>query len=374
MEGVVTDGRPDLWRSRRVFLTGHTGFKGSWLTLLLRSWGAEVFGFALPPPVEGVFQSAEVAEALSESTYGDVRSLDAVEGALARSGASVVIHMAAQPLVRTSYDSPVETYATNVMGTVHVLEAARKQREVEAVVVVTSDKCYENREWLWGYREDEAMGGYDPYSNSKGCSELVASAYRRSFMSDGRGARIASGRAGNVIGGGDWSRDRLVPDLMRALRAGEETVIRNPDAVRPWQHVLDPVMGYLRLAERLLSAEGERYAEGWNFGPDAAAERTVQDVVETAFEAWGEGARWRLERGEQLHEANYLKLDSSKARKRLNWTPVWDFEQAIKRTVEWYRAETSGADMHALTLSQIADYLIVLAQLEARVSAPRPSS
>ncbi|MHB8285113.1 MAG: CDP-glucose 4,6-dehydratase [Caulobacteraceae bacterium] len=367
MEGLVIGqgGDGTFWRDRRIFLTGHTGFKGSWLALALQAWGgAKVFGFALPPPEEGVFESAKVAATLAGSTYGDVRSLQSIQSALAASEAEVVIHMAAQPLVRFSYEDPVGTYATNVMGTVHLLEAVRLQPSVKAVVVVTSDKCYENREWLWGYREDEPMGGYDPYSNSKGCAELVASAYRRSFMSAGRGARVGSGRAGNVIGGGDWSGDRLVPDLMRSIRAGDQTVIRYPHAVRPWQHVLDPVMGYIMLAERLLSARGEDYAQGWNFGPDASSERTVEQVMATACDAWGEGATWRLDGGEHAHEAGYLKLDSSKARRLLNWTPVWDFKTAVERTVAWYQAEASQLDMREFTLGQISEYLAARAAFE----------
>ncbi len=362
MEGVVDDTA--FWRGRRVFLTGHTGFKGSWITLLLRRWGAEVCGFALPPPEEGLFRSAGVAEALCQSTYGDVRVLAELEMSLKNSDAEVVIHMAAQPLVRLSYVDPVGTYATNVMGTVHLLDAVRRQKSVKAVVIVTSDKCYENREWVWGYREDEAMGGYDPYSNSKGCSELVTSAYRRSFASGGRGAEVASARAGNVIGGGDWSPDRLIPDLMRSFRSGIEAPIRNPHAVRPWQHVLDPISGYLALAERLLSESGDQYAQGWNFGPDATAERTVRDVLSAAVEAWGDGARWRRDTGDHVHEAAYLKLDSSKARRLLDWTPVWDFETSITNTISWYRAEGAGQNMNDFTLDQISNYMVAKRRLK----------
>jgi CDP-glucose 4,6-dehydratase len=295
---------------------------------------------------------------LTQSTFADVRDLAAVREALERSEAEVVIHMAAQPLVRYSYDDPVGTYATNVMGTVNVLEAVRLQESVKATVVVTSDKCYENQEWVWGYRENEPMGGYDPYSNSKGCSELVVSAYRRSFMSNLGAAKLASGRAGNVIGGGDWSRDRLVPDLISAFSRGIESEIRNPDAVRPWQHVLDPLLGYVKLAAALMSPDGARYAEGWNFGPDAEAERTVLDVTECASRVWGAEARWRRDVGNHAHEAGYLKLDSSKARRMLHWRPVLDFETAITYTVEWYRAELSQKDMRAFTHDQIEKYLV----------------
>ena len=351
-----------FWEGKRVFLTGHTGFKGAWLAAMLRRRGAHIHGFALPPlPESRLFEAVEQSGTFAESTIGDVRDPAAVSAALRRSQAEVVLHLAAQPLVRLSYDDPVGTYATNVMGTVHVLDAIRRQDTVRAAVVVTSDKCYENREWFWGYRETEPMGGYDPYSNSKGCSELVTSAFRRSYFGAPNNANIGSGRAGNVIGGGDWSADRLLPDMIRNCLAGQETPIRNPGAVRPWQHVLEPLSGYLKLAERLSGEGGGAFADGWNFGPDATSERTVRDVVEATCSAWGDSASWRVDDGAHVHEAGYLKLDSSKARRLLDWQSVWDFDQTIQATVDWYAAESRGDDLIAFTNQQMSDYFAAVA-------------
>lgn len=354
MEGVVND--PEYWRGRRVFLTGHTGFKGAWLVMVLSAWGAHVHGYALPPADPSLFVSAGASNLLASETLADVLDQGALTSALKASDAEVVIHMAAQPLVRLSYDEPVSTFATNVMGTVHLLEAVRSQPSVRAVVVVTSDKCYENREWVWGYRETEAMGGHDPYSSSKGCAELVTSAYRRSFFNDGRGARVASARAGNVVGGGDWAADRLLPDMIRSVRAGEQTLVRYPDAIRPWQHVLEPLSGYLTLARRLSGDDGVRFADGWNFGPAAEAERTVGELMDRLCQCWGDGAGWRRDSREHHHEAGYLKLDSSKSRREIGWKPVWDFDRTIAETVGWYRAELEGKDMAAFTRDQIQSY------------------
>lgn len=347
-----------FWRGKRVFLTGHTGFKGSWLSLWLTRMGASVVGYALAPDhVPSLFEVAEVGNVV-ESHIGDVRDGEALAGALIATRPDIVFHMAAQPLVRSSYADPVGTYATNVMGTVHLLEAVRRVDSVGAVVIVTSDKCYENREWVWAYRESDAPGGYDPYSNSKGCSELVASAYRRSFFAAGgtgnHPARIGSGRAGNVIGGGDWSVDRLIPDMVRAAVEGKAVEIRYPDAIRPWQHVLEPLSGYLALAERLWTDEAA--ADGWNFGPEMASERPVAEVVSRVCELWGDTARWLHVGGEKLHEATYLRLDSGKARLRLGWQPRWNLDQALQATVSWYRAYYDGADMRALCNDQIAAY------------------
>lgn len=350
---------PDFWRGRRVFITGHTGFKGSWLALWLQSLGAEVGGLALAP--EGspnLYDVANVGAGMSASTFGDIREIGTVVQAMGAFAPEIVLHMAAQPLVRLSYVEPVETYATNVMGTVHVLEAVRRTPSVRAVVNVTTDKCYENREWEWGYRETEPMGGHDPYSNSKGCSELVTSAYRQSFFAVGRVA-VASARAGNVIGGGDWATDRLVPDILRAFERGEPVRIRNPHSTRPWQHVLEPLSGYLQLAENLFE-HGVGFAEGWNFGPHEDDAQPVQWIVERMARRWNERgderAGWVLDAGEHPHEAHYLKLDISKARHRLGWRPRWRLDGALARIEKWHSAWQRGENMKAICLEQIAEY------------------
>ncbi len=348
-----------FWHGKRVFLTGHTGFKGSWLSLWLGEMGADVTGFALAPPTTpSLFEQARVAEGM-HSVIGDVRDGEALKAALAAARPEVVIHMAAQPLVRYSYVNPVETYTTNVLGLVHLLEAVRAAPGVRAVVNVTSDKCYENREWPWGYRENEPMGGYDPYSNSKGCAELVTSGYRSSFFNADNyaehGVALGSGRAGNVIGGGDWAEDRLIPDMLRAIGRGEPVLIRNPDAIRPWQHVLEPLSGYLALAEKLY-LEGPAHAEGWNFGPHDIDARPVAWIIERIAQEWGEGAAWKLDGKSHPHEATYLKLDCSKARARLGWHPRWDLGRTLANIVAWHKACDAGADMRAVTLAQIASY------------------
>lgn len=351
---IMRSVNPAFWQGKRVLLTGHTGFKGSWLSIWLQSMGAHVHGFALAPPTSpALFDVANVAAGMN-STVGDVRSYDAVLAAMKVAKPEIIIHMAAQPLVRYSYDAPVETYATNVMGTVHVLEAARQVGTVKAIVNVTTDKCYENKEWAWGYREDEPMGGYDPYSNSKGCSELVTSAYRRSFFQS-KDISLASARAGNVIGGGDWATDRLVPDILRAIEKNQPVVIRNPHATRPWQHVLEPLSGYLVLAEQLYT-DGQSFAEGWNFGPNEDDARPVQWIVEHMTSVWGNGATWRLDDAKHPHEANYLKLDISKAKARLHWRPRWSLGVAIQHIVDWHQASLKQADMKALCLEQIAKF------------------
>ncbi|GAA0751445.1 CDP-glucose 4,6-dehydratase [Ideonella azotifigens] len=343
-----------FWRGKRVFLTGHTGFKGSWLSLWLQSLGAELHGFALSPPTDpSLFREARVAAGMAGTT-GDIRDLAALQTAISAFRPDIVIHMAAQPLVRLSYAEPVETYATNVMGTVHLLEAVRQTHSVRVVVNVTTDKCYENKEWAWGYREDEPMGGYDPYSNSKGCAELVSSAYRQSFFQQG-GPALATARAGNVIGGGDWASDRLVPDILRAFERSEPVVIRNPHSTRPWQHVLEPLAGYLVLAQHLWDG-GASFAEGWNLGPRDEDARPVQWIVEQLVDQWGRGARWQLDGGAHPHEANYLKLDISKARARLGWQPSWRLADALQHIVTWHQAWLAKQDVRALCLQQIAQY------------------
>ena len=335
-----------------MVLTGHTGFKGSWTVLLLRHLGANVTGFALPPvdPKE-LFEVADGKSALEQHILADICAPGPIAETIAAAKPEIVIHMAAQPLVRTSYEEPIRTYATNVMGTAHVLDAVRRAPSVRAVVSVTSDKCYENVGWVWGYRETDRLGGHDHYSNSKACAELVADAYRSSFFAPGGTCHVATARAGNVIGGGDWARDRLVPDAMRAFMADAALRIRNPSAVRPWQHVLDPVLGYLRLAERLVEG-GRAYTEGWNFGPATASEVPVSRVVDALARLWGGSARWEHDAGEHPHEAVYLKLDCAKASARLGWRPLIDLDQALELTVEWYRGLAAGVDMRALTLAQ----------------------
>lgn len=345
---------PDFWQGKRVLLTGHTGFKGSWLSLWLQSLGVTLRGVALSPPTKpALFDVARVAAGM-EHRIADIRDCAAVKSQLDEFQPEIVIHMAAQPLVRLSYQQPIETYSTNVMGTVHVLDAARQAGSVKAIVNITTDKCYENREWVWGYREDEPMGGYDPYSNSKGCAELVSSAYRKSFLKDA-GIAMATARAGNVIGGGDWALDRLVPDILRALEKREPVLIRSPHAIRPWQHVLEPLSGYLLLAERLYTG-GQADAEGWNFGPRDEDARPVQWIVEHLCDNWGNGASWTLQSGNHPHEANFLKLDISKARQRLLWAPRWSLETALKQITEWHQAWLDGKDMRAVCLNQITQY------------------
>jgi CDP-glucose 4,6-dehydratase len=344
----------EFWRAKRVLLTGHTGFKGSWLSLWLQSMGATLRGLSLMPPTEpALFNVARIAEGMVHH-IADIRDYAAVKSAIDDFRPEIVIHMAAQPLVRLSYQQPIDTYATNVMGTVHVLEAARHVGSVRAIVNITTDKCYENREWVWGYREDEPMGGHDPYSNSKGCAELASSAYRRSFLKDA-GIAMATVRAGNVIGGGDWAQDRLIPDVLRSLQYKKPVLIRNPHAIRPWQHVLEPLSGYLLLAERLYKT-GQTDAEGWNFGPRDEDARTVQWIVEYLCEDWGDGASWTLQPGEHPHEASFLKLDISKARQRLQWTPRWSLETALKHITEWHQAWLRGQDMKSVCLNQINQY------------------
>jgi CDP-glucose 4,6-dehydratase len=357
MESLVMN--VNFWYGKRVLVTGNTGFKGSWLSLWLQSLGAEVIGYALAPNTKpSLYEIANVSDGMT-TILGDVRDLEKLNAVFSQFKPEIVIHMAAQALVRFSYDDPVETYSTNVMGTVNILEAVRQSKTVRAVVNVTSDKCYENQEWEWGYRENEAMGGYDPYSNSKGCSELITSSYRRSFFNPQKynehKVALASARAGNVIGGGDWSQDRLIPDIMRAIQKGSDVLIRNPHSIRPWQHVLEPLSGYLLLAEKLYECSGQ-YSEAWNFGPNDNDAKPVQFIVESLIEYWGREASWVLDGVEHPHEASYLKLDCSKAKARLNWQPKWDIDRTLKEVVDWYQAYVDGRDMKQLTLEQIEKY------------------
>lgn len=343
-----------FWNGKRVLITGHTGFKGSWLSLWLQKLGSTVRGISLEPLISpAMFNIANVGEDM-EHYIADIRDLPALKKHIIDFSPDVLFHMAAQPLVRMSYYSPVETIETNVMGTVNVLEASRFGKDLKAIVNVTTDKCYENQEWFWGYREDEPMGGHDPYSSSKGCVELLSAAYRKSFLAEA-GIAMATARAGNVIGGGDWAIDRLVPDVLRSLESCTPVQIRSPNAIRPWQHVLEPLSGYLQLAESLY-VNGQADAEGWNFGPREDDARAVQWIVEYLCQGWGNNASWISQQGNHPHEAGYLKLDISKARQRLRWEPRWSLETALNSTTDWHKAWLERRDMREISLSQIKQY------------------
>lgn len=345
---------PSFWGGRRVLVTGHTGFKGSWLVLWLQAMGADVCGLSNGvPTAPSHFELARVGEGV-RSVMADIRDADAVRRTIAEARPEVILHLAAQPLVRLSFREPRATFEVNVMGTANVLDAVRLVPGVRAVVNVTSDKCYENRDWEWAYREDEPMGGHDPYSSSKGAAELVTSAYRRSFFGDPDGPRLASARAGNAIGGGDWGAERLIPDVMRAALAGTAVEIRNPSATRPWQHVLNPLSGYLLLAERLFDHAGA--ANAWNFGPSEADARPAGWIVERLDALWPGGLRWERDDREHPHEARYLKVDSSRARARLGWQPRWGLERTLASIVEWYGALRDGADLRDVSLAQVAAF------------------
>lgn len=348
-----------FWSNKRVLVTGHTGFKGSWLCHWLNHMGAEVSGLALPPETTpDLFSLSKLEDHLS-SYIADIRKFDEIVNVMNKVQPEIVIHMAAQALVRESYSSPRETYETNVMGTVNVLDAIRQTPSVKTIVNITTDKCYENKEWLWAYRENEPMGGYDPYSSSKACAELVTSAYRQSFFqTKAKGipsVGIASVRAGNVIGGGDWADDRLIPDCVRALMADKPVLIRNKNAIRPWQHVLEPLAGYLILAEKLWT-DPEAYSEGWNFGPSEEDAKPVDWVVEKALLSWGDNKGCAVQPGEHPHEANYLKLDSSKARVRLGWSPKLNISEAIEYTINWYSRYHAGDNIQSIIHDQINNY------------------
>ena len=349
---------PQFWRNRKVLITGHTGFKGSWLSLWLQSLGAELVGYSLPPPGEpNLFLLADVAKGM-ESIHGDVLDLAHIRRVVEQLQPEIVFHLAAQSLVRRSYIDPVGTYATNVLGTAHTLEAMRNSTSVRAVVVATSDKCYDNRNGTRVYRETDMLGGADPYSSSKASAELVTAAFRDAFYAarkNGRSTGIGSARAGNVIGGGDWGEDRLIPDVMRAVFGGREVLVRNPEAIRPWQHVLDTLCGYLTLAEKLWE-DPQNYAEAWNFGPQESESLPVSALLEKLLQQWGPGLQWRPDEGTHPWEAPHLKLDSSKARTRLGWQPQWNLERTLARTVEWYKTQQAGNDMRAVSLRQLESY------------------
>ncbi|MBB5061687.1 CDP-glucose 4,6-dehydratase [Granulicella mallensis] len=355
----TSTARPNLWQGKRVFLTGHTGFKGGWLALWLASKGAIVRGYALDPSTEpNLFTAAKIGSVI-EDIRGDIRDSSKLEPALRDFAPEVVFHLAAQPLVRYSYEDPIGTYETNVIGTARVLDTVRRTPSVRAVVSVTTDKCYENKEWLWGYRETDPLGGYDPYSSSKACAEIVSAAYRQSYFPVSKLAEhqcaLATGRAGNVIGGGDWSLDRLIPDLVRGFLVGEPVLIRRPHAIRPWQHVLEPLLGYILLAEHLLTHD-PRYATAFNFGPSDDDAQEVGWIVERMTQFWGGNASWKLDEDPGVHEAGYLKLDASRARAELAWHPRLRLETTLHWLVDWYKAWQSGEDMHRFTLDQISAY------------------
>ena len=344
-----------FWKGKKVFLTGHTGFKGSWLSLWLQNMGAIVKGYSLNVNTKpALFTKANIGADM-DSELGDIRNLERLTKSMVSFSPDILIHMAAQPLVRLSYQEPVDTYTTNVIGTVNVMEAARKCSVLKAIVSVTTDKCYENKEWEWGYRENEPMGGHDPYSSSKGCAELVTSAYRRSFFNSKHITSLASARAGNVIGGGDWAEDRLIPDILRAFEKSESVVIRNPLSTRPWQHVLEPLSGYLVLAQELF-LNGDEFAEGWNFGPNDEDCKPVSWILDKMVTYWGNNASWSLDKNNNPHEAGFLKLDCSKASNRLKWNPKWDLQLTLKSIVDWHQLYIDGGDIKKQCLREINNY------------------
>ena len=357
LEGLVMSSA--FWKHKKVLITGHSGFKGSWLSLWLQILGANVLGYALPPPTKpSLFEIAGVVDGM-RSLIGDIRDLENLKAVITHHRPEIIIHMAAQPLVHFSYKNPAETYAVNVMGTVNVLEAVRQSKSVRVVVCITSDKCYENKEWPWGYRENEPMGGHDPYSSSKGCAELIIAAYRNSFFPaktyHRHGVAVASTRAGNVIGGGDWARDRLIPDIMNALLEKRPVLLRSPNAIRPWQYVLEPLSGYLCLAERLWT-QGPEFAQSWNFGPKHEEVRPVLWIVEYLTRLWGGGSCWELDPAQHPHETHYLKLDCSKANSLLGWSSKLPLTTTLEWIVEWYRGYQQKENMRHLTETQIARY------------------
>lgn len=352
LEGMVMDHQ--FWKGKKVLITGHTGFKGSWLSVWLQGKGADVIGLSLSPPSDpNLFELARVSDGMV-SIHGDIRNIDEVSAVIDGYRPEIIFHMAAQALVRHSYEAPLETYATNIMGTVNILEAVRLSDAVRVVVNITSDKCYQNKEWYWGYREDEPLGGKDPYSSSKGCAELVISSYRESYFSENNNVMVSSVRAGNVIGGGDWGTDRLVPDVIKAFLDKRTALIRFPNAIRPWQHVLEPLNGYLMLAEKMW--RGNEFSTAWNFGPNDSDAKPVSWIADKLTHLWGNGAAWIKDSNQHPHEANYLKLDCSKAKKLLNWMPILDIETALEWVVKWYRAFQDSRDMRQVTESEIEHY------------------
>ncbi len=345
----------DFWKNKKVFITGHTGFKGTWLSLWLEMMGAEIYGFSLEPVDKpNLFSEVRLNKKIT-NIFGDIRDYDFLQKHLIKFNPDIVIHMAAQPLVRQSYIDPLETFSTNIMGTANLLEVIRKCDNIKAVVNITTDKCYENKEWHWGYREDEALGGYDPYSSSKACSELITSAYRSSYFRH-TDTSIASARAGNVIGGGDWSCDRLIPDILRSFEKNIPVLVRNPTSIRPWQHVLEPISGYLVLAEKLFKTK-TTYAEAWNFGPNDEDSRSVEWILNEIINIWGDNASWEKDCGENPHEANYLKLDISKVKNRLNWRPTWQIDKTLEKIVVWHKNWLAGVPAIELCHNDIHTFI-----------------
>jgi len=353
----------NFYKGRKVFITGHTGFKGSWLCILLHELGAEVYGYALAPPTNPSFYELAKVDQLINSTIGDVRNYDYLYETLKKVQPEIIIHMAAQPLVRESYINPRETYEINVMGTVNLLEAVRHIASVKAVLNITTDKCYENKEWHWAYRENEPMGGYDPYSNSKGCSELVTSSFRNSFFNPGdypiHGVALASARAGNVIGGGDWAQDRLIPDIIKAIERDEKVKIRNPKAIRPWQHVLEPLTGYLQLCEKLIT-DGSNYAQAWNFGSDNKDAKNVEWITRKFCQLNNVDVQFEIDNSAHSHEANFLKLDCSKANAELNWYSRLSIDKTLQMIVDWNKAYQNKIDIRLFSITQIEKYYLEL--------------
>lgn len=357
----------NFWQGKRVFLTGHTGFKGSWLSIWLKSLGAEVTGYSLKPNTKlNLFEEAKLDKSMI-SIIGNILDLENLQKSIKNANPDIVIHMAAQALVQNSYKNPVETFSTNVMGTVNLLEAVRNSNGIKVVIIITSDKCYENKEWNWGYRENEPLGGYDPYSSSKACAEIITAAYRTSYFNENQynnhGLALATARAGNVIGGGDWAENRLIPDILKAFEKEEQVRIRKPKAIRPWQHVLEPLRGYLILAEHLFHS-GTNYAEAWNFGPDEKDVKSVLWITENMAKMWDKKIKWKIDEEEDYHEANFLKLDSSKARVKLNWKPILEVKDSLQLVIDWSKKRKLNNNVFDLTLEQIKNYeLLIIKQL-----------
>jgi len=350
---------PVFWKNKKVLITGHTGFKGSWLSLWLQNHGAIVTGVSLPPSTNpNMFEKANIEKNIT-SIIQNICDGEEIKYIFKQYQPEIVFHMAAQPLVRYSYIAPVETYETNVMGTLHILEGIKSIKSVKAAIMITTDKCYENKEWEWGYRENDPMGGHDPYSSSKGAAELLISSYRDSYFPveqfNKHQTAISSVRAGNVIGGGDWSEDRLIPDIIRSFQNGVPVTIRNPHAIRPWQHVLEPLSGYMQLAEKMYCNGGE-YSQAWNFGPNDEDEESVQWIVKMMAELWGRGAKWIIDDGNHPHEANYLKLDCARAHSKLLWKPKWNLKRSLNEVIGWHQVEQKGGDLWAKSIEQINEY------------------